>query len=346
MFHFSGIRRPFRVAAGLLLALSLTACGSGSSASSLKKVNIALMPNVTDAQALIGKNNGTFAKSLGSGVSISWRSFNAGPDEIQAFLTGAEDIGYIGPGPALTGYVQSHGDIQIISGSADGGMMLVARSGTNIQSVKDLSGKKVAIPQFGNTQHLLLLNLLKKNGLKTTDKGGTVTVEQVTNADVQAMFERGTLDAALVPEPWGTTLVKKSGARIVLDEKSLWMKGQYATTVVIARKEFIRKHPDIVEKFLEAHVSLTELVQKEPVSAQKAVNAQMALITGKKLSASILASSFQNLSAVYDPSKTSVLAFKQFAQDAGYLKSESGKDLFDLSILNKVLKADGKTPVS
>ncbi len=159
-------------AVGLVTAfvVGLTACGAESAASTdkLTKLNVAVFPNLTHAQGLVGKNDGTFQKAVGSGITINWKTFNAGPDEIQAFLSGAEDIGYIGPGPAVTAYVQSHGSIQIVAGSTDGGAMLVARKGVDIANAKDLSGKKVAIPQYGNTQHLLLLNLLKKNGLKTT----------------------------------------------------------------------------------------------------------------------------------------------------------------------------------
>lgn len=345
------MRKTTLAALGIFLALGMTACntagGGSTSSGQLKELNVALFPNLTHAQGLVGKNNGTFQKAVGSGVTINWKSYNAGPDEVQAFLTGAEDIGYIGPGPALTGYVQSHGDIQIVAGSTDGGALLVARKGVDIKNVKDLAGKKVAIPQYGNTQHLLLLNLLKENGLKTTDKGGTVTVQQVNNPDVQTLFDKGALDAALVPEPWGSTLVQKDSAQVVLDENALWRNGEYATAVVIARKEFIKAHSDVLEKFLKAHVELTDYIHKNPSAAQDAVNAQINVLTQKKLSADILASSFKNTTVVNDPAKASVLDFAKFAKDAGYLQgSTSYGTLFDFTALNKALKADGKASIS
>lgn len=341
------------VAASALLTVGLAACSNtGSNAGSgsvgtLKTLNVALFPNITHAQALVGKNNGDFQKAVGSGTTINWKSFNAGPDEVQAFLTGAEDIGYIGPGPAITGYVQSRGDIQIVAGSTDGGALLVARKGVDISSVKDLAGKKVAIPQYGNTQHLLLLNLLKKNGLKTADKGGTVTVQQVNNPDVQTLFDKGALDAALVPEPWGSTLVQKDGAKVVLDQNAIWRNGNYATAVVIARKEFIQKHADVLEKFLKAHVELTDLINQNASVAQNAINSQINVLTQKKLSADILASALKNTTVVNDPAKASVLDFAAFAKDAGYLQGSSDyRTLFDLTTLNQVLKADGKATIS
>lgn len=344
------LRRTAVLAAGTTLLATLGACstaGGTASWGTLKELNVALFPNMTHAQALVGKNNGAFEKALGSGITINWKSFNAGPDEVQAFLTGSEDIGYIGPGPAVTAYVQSKGDVQIVAGSTDGGTLLVARKGVSITSVKDLAGKTVAVPQYGNTQHLLLLNLLKENGLKTADKGGNVTVQQVNNPDVQTLFEKGSLDAALVPEPWGSTLLQKGTAMVVLDEKALWRNGEYATAVVIARKEFIEQHGDVLKKFLKAHVDLTDYINQNAADAQSAVNTQINTLTGKSLSTDVLAAAFENTTVVNDPAKASVLDFAKFSQDAGYLKSGSDLSrLFDFTALNSVLKSAGKATVS
>ncbi len=174
-----------------------------------------------------------------------------------------------------------------------------------------------------------------------------MTVEQVDNADVQTLFDKNELDAALVPEPWGSTLVAKDQARIVLNDKTLWRNGKYATAVVIARKDFIQKHSDVLKNFLKAHVQLTETINKDPSHAQTSIIEQIKQVTGKTLSSSIMTSSFQNTTVVNDPSKASVLDFAKFAKDAGYLKGNSDfKDLFALDILNQILKAEGKPTVS
>ena len=328
---------------------SLAGCqpASEKTSSGTSSLRIALFPNITHAQGLVGKENGDFQKAVGSNVKITWTSFNAGPDETQAFMAGSEDIGYIGPGPAISAYVQSHGDIQIIAGSTDAGELLVSRKGVAISSVKDLAGKKVGVPQFGNTQHLTLLHLLKDNHLKPTTQGGTVEVVEANNSDVQSLFEKGQLDAALVPEPWGSTLFQKAGATIVLDEKSIWRNGQYATAVVIARKDYIDKHPDIVENFLKAHVALTKYINQNPEKAEQAVNGQIQQLTQKQLSSDILAASFKRLSVVNDPAKSSVKDFYTFSKDAGYIKgSDSLSNLFNLTALNKVLKASGEKTIS
>ena len=79
-----------------------------------------------------------------------------------------------------------------------------------------------------------------------------MTVTAVENADVQNMMDQGNIDAALVPEPWGSTLVE-NGAEIVLDYDEVYADGDYPVAVVVVRKDFLEENPEIVSAFLEKH---------------------------------------------------------------------------------------------
>jgi len=70
-------------------------------------VRIGYFPNITHSQALIGMANGTFQKNFGSTIKIEERIFNAGPSVIEAMFAGELDIAYVGPNPAINGYVKS-----------------------------------------------------------------------------------------------------------------------------------------------------------------------------------------------------------------------------------------------
>jgi NitT/TauT family transport system substrate-binding protein len=72
-------------------------------------VRVGAFPNITHAQAMIGKANGSFERALGSAARIRWTSFNAGPSGIEALFSGALDMTYIGPNPTISGYVHSNG---------------------------------------------------------------------------------------------------------------------------------------------------------------------------------------------------------------------------------------------
>src|SRR6266436_3788098 len=148
------MRTPFSysriLALVVLFVFALAGCGSQSSNTSNGQtiVNLGYFPNLTHAVALVGVERGTFQNALGSNVKLETKTFNAGPAEIEALFAGDIDIGYVGPNPAIDGYVKSHGQaLRIIAGAASGGALLIVRPGANIKTAKDLSGKRIATPQ-------------------------------------------------------------------------------------------------------------------------------------------------------------------------------------------------------
>lgn len=330
----------------------LAGCGNTSSGGSSKQtggnvaVNIGFFPNITHSQALVGKQNGSFEKAFGKNVKVNWKQFNAGSSEIEAFLAGAIDIGYIGPGPAINGYSKSNGDVQIIAGATDAGAILVSRKDETIKNVKDLANKKVAVPQFGNTQDLSLRNLLNKNGLKDKTKGGNVEIIQADNPDIKTLLSTKQIDAALVPEPWGSRLVVETGANVVLDYNKVWRDGKYPTAVVLVRKEFLQQHPDLVEKFLKTHVELTEYIQKDNSKASDIVNDQIYNLTKSKLSKDVLTSAFKRITVTNDPEKAAVNEMVDLSVSTGFIKQKPDTtNLINLKPLNKVLKEEGQKEI-
>ncbi|MCX8129314.1 MAG: aliphatic sulfonate ABC transporter substrate-binding protein [Clostridia bacterium] len=331
----------------LLIYISgvFTACSSKKESKN-SAVRVAHFPNITHSQALIGRAEGQFQKAIGEDNKIEWKVFNAGPAEIEAFFAGEVDIGYIGPGPAINGYSRSKGELQIVAGATNAGAILVSRRDLTIRNVKELSGKKVAVPQFGNTQDLSLRNLLKENGLRDAAKGGDVEIRQADNPDIKILLDKGDIDAALVPEPWGSRLIKEVGAKVVLDFNRIWRGGEYSTAVVVVRTAFLEEYPDLVEKFIKAHVELTEYINKNIDTAKQTVNAQIELLTKKPLSKDILDESFKRLTVTYSPEKDSVIGFVDLSVENGFLRQRPEiKNIFNLEILNKVLKEKGLSEV-
>jgi len=152
------------LACALTLALTATACVSGAEQVTMK---VGHFPNITHSQALVGLARGTFQKELGKDVKIDVKVFNAGPSAIEAMFAGELDLTYIGPNPAINGYVKSNGEaLRIVAGTTSGGAGLVVRQDSGISSAKDFHGKKIASPQLGNTQDVALRGWLKDNGYK------------------------------------------------------------------------------------------------------------------------------------------------------------------------------------
>src|SRR5512141_269196 len=166
----------------LLSACAPAATPAGNSSASTSNPNatavrVAYFPNITHAVGLVSVARGTLQKSLGENAKLEIKPFNAGPALIEALLAGEIDLGYVGPNPAINGYVKSHGAaLRIVAGASGGGASFVVRPDANIQTAKDLDGKVFATPQVGGTQDVALRYYLQQNGLKTTDKGGTVRI--------------------------------------------------------------------------------------------------------------------------------------------------------------------------
>ena len=150
------------ILAGIALSTLFAISGCGTSKDEVNSIKVGYFNNVTHAQALLMKSEKSLENTFGKDINVKWTAFNAGPAEVEALFAGDIDIGYIGPVPAISANVKSNGDVQILSGAAKGGAILIRREGAQISGVKDLAGKTVAIPQIGNTQHLSLLKLLEE----------------------------------------------------------------------------------------------------------------------------------------------------------------------------------------
>lgn len=301
----------------MVVLTGMTGCGN-SPAGGTTEVNIGYFNNVTHAQALLMKADGSLEDSMGEDVHLKWTAFNAGPAEVEALFAGDIDIGYIGPVPAISANVKSKGDVVILSSSTQGGAVLIVGKDSGIKSAADLSGKTVAIPQIGNTQHLCLLDLLNENGLKPITEGGDVNVTAVANADVANMMERGDIDAALVPEPWGATLLEQ-GAELLLDYDEIYMNGQYDVAVVVVRKDFMEEHSDLVEKFLQEHEAATDKINNERDEALRLINAELQSATGKALSESIIKKAFERIGVKTELNRESVMGFAAISKEQAFI---------------------------
>lgn len=315
---------------------------------SAKIVRLGFFPNITHSQALVGVAKGDFQKALGEGVKLEAKAFNAGPLAIEAIFASQIDIAYIGPNPAINGYIKSRGKaLKIIAGATSGGAVFVVRKDSGIKSAKDLKGKKFASPQLGNTQDVALRSYLRKNGYELAEKGGEVAVVTVANPDILTLFKKKEIDGAWVPEPWGARLVKEAGGRIFLDERDLWPGGKFVSANVVARTRFLEKNPELVKKILKTHVELTEWINGNPDDAKKIVNAEIKELTQKAFPKEVLDDGWSRLEVTYDPVSRSLIESAKSAFNLGFLGKEEPdlSRVYNLTILNEVLKEKGLSKV-
>jgi len=351
----TAFRRTLSLIALLPLAVGLAACGGNSSADSAAssssggtapELRLGYFANVTHAAALIGVQDGLFAKELGD-TKLTTQVFNAGPDEVEALFGGAIDAAYIGPSPTINAYGQSDGDaIRIIAGAASGGAQLVVRNG--IDKPADLKGTTLASPQLGNTQDVALRTWLTDQGLKNSVQGGgDVTIAPTANSDVLNLFKSGQLDGAWVPEPYSSRLVLEGGGHVLVNEKDLWPEGKFVTTHLIVSTDFLTKYPDTVAALLRGHVAAVKEATDHADAAKTSVNAALQAAGGKPLEAAVLDRAWSELTVTYDPIASALKKSAENGVSAGTTETKVDlKGIYDLRPLNAVLKDQGLDTVS
>jgi NitT/TauT family transport system substrate-binding protein len=327
-------------------ASSTTGNGLDEPAAEDVTLRLGYFPNVTHAPAVIGVENGAFAEALGDNVTLETAPFNAGPEAVEALFSDAIDASFIGPNPAINAFAQSDGEaIRIVSGTASGGAYLVVKP--EITSPEDLAGKKIASPQLGNTQDVALRAWLADQGYETDQSGGgDVSVVPQENAQTLETFVAGTIDGAWVPEPWATRLVNEGGGKILVDERDLWPDGEYVTTHLIVKTEFLDEHPDVVKSLIEGLGNSIDLITDDPATAGPLLSQGIEKLTDKPLAPELVDATFENVTFTLDPIASSLQESAQNAEELGLLDPVELDGIYDLTLVNEVLADRGEAEVS
>jgi NitT/TauT family transport system substrate-binding protein len=315
---------------------------SGATASTLR---LGYFANVTHTTPIVGVANGFFAGKLGS-TKLTTTIFNAGPTEMTALLGGHLDAAYVGPSSALNAWVKSKGSgLTIVAGAENAGAELVVDS--KITSVADLKGATLADPQLGNTQDVALRYWLKEQGYPTTlQGGGAVKVEPTANATALTLFEQGRIQGAWVPEPYASELVLQGGGHVLVDEKTLWPSGNFATTNLVVSNTFLKAYPQTVEELIEGQIAANAWITANPAAAQTVVNTALKTLTGKALPAATIARSWTEENVTNDPEASSLQTSLNHAVSDGLLKQSPLNGIYDLTLLNQALTTAGDPTVS
>lgn len=324
----------------LLLLATVTGCKKSEAERRNAPLRLGFFPNITHAQALVGNEEGTFARELGE-IKLDIKQFNAGPAAMEALSSGSLDITYVGPGPAINTFLKAGRQLRVIAGAANGGAVFVARTA---RSAQDLKGKTVASPQIGNTQDIALRYWLKKQGLTIADDSkGDVRVIPTSNPDILSLFISRRLEAAWVPEPWGARLIVEGGGRLLVDERDLWPGRSFPATLLVTTAQVLQARPEQVSAILRAHAALTREWQANPDAFAGKANDAFGKLTGKKLSPEILKQAFSRIEPTVQPQAEAMAQTAKHAQELGYVSNADLTGMIDPSILASVLSsAEGR----
>ncbi|ADV67456.1 aliphatic sulfonates family ABC transporter, periplasmic ligand-binding protein [Deinococcus maricopensis DSM 21211] len=320
----------------LLLPLTLLLTLGAANAQSATTLRLGVFPNVTHAAGLVGIKQGLFQKQLGN-VKLQVKEFANGSQVNEAFAAGAIDAAYVGPGPVMNAFMRGV-PIQVISGAASAGAVLVGRGDLKLRGVTALAGRKVAVPTRGSTQDISLRHLLHVNGLKASDEGGNVTIVPIDPANMPAAFASKQVDAALVQEPWGAVL-EAQGAKLLVNEKGIWNGGDYTTTVLVVNTQYAKKNPEAVKDLLRGHLAAINFIRGSNAGAQKAISDQIYAFTGQRPDRDTLFKGLARTKITWDINLKTLGEYAQLNKEAGFARDVPDLARFvDLDLVRSLAK--------
>ena len=319
------------IAAGIGAIIMFSALGVSLSANDStyeNKIRVAYFPNIGHAIPIVGMEKGFFAEHLGDDVKIETKVFDSGPQAIESLFANSVDIAYVGPGPAINGFLNSNNqNVKILAGAASGGASFIVHPDSKINSAADFDGKKIAAPQIGNTQDVSLRHFLAENQLKPAEKGGSVVVYNIPNPDIYTLFVKGDIDGAWVAEPWATILETELNGNRLFHEEDLWPDKEFASVLLIGNVDYIDKNGAVWAAYIRAHHETQIWIEANPVETRNVFNDFLDSYLGQSLSDNVVDIALSNIMITADPKPNSVISFAEKADALGYL----GRNGYDLS---------------
>nr|WP_042197880.1 ABC transporter substrate-binding protein [Kibdelosporangium sp. MJ126-NF4] len=189
--------------------------GGGTSSSSLEKprVNVAILPTVEIAPLQLAIRNGYFAAE---GLEVNVAIAGSGQQTVEGMVNGQYDIVYSTYPPLLLAKAKGVADVRIIAANsyaAPGTAMLVRGKSSPLRTAADLAGKKVAVTAKGTLSELMVRVALAEQKVPQE----SVTVIEMPFPDMPTALDRGTIDAAMIVEPFVTSAQRSVGAVPVMD---------------------------------------------------------------------------------------------------------------------------------
>ena len=189
---------------------------------------------------VLQKAQGSLEKKLGAqGVGVKWVEFPAGPQLLEGLNVGSVDVGFVGEAPPI--FAQAAGARFVYIGNdpaAPEAEALVVPKDSPIRNVAELKGRKVALNK-GSNVHYLLVRLLEKHGLKYAD----VQPVFLPPADARAAFEKGSVDAWAIWDPFLAAVEKQIGARVLADGRGVVNNYAY----YLGERGYVEKNPRVIE---------------------------------------------------------------------------------------------------
>ncbi|MBJ9977646.1 aliphatic sulfonate ABC transporter substrate-binding protein [Pseudomonas sp. S75] len=191
-----------------------------------------------------------------SATEVQWIEFPAGPQMLEALNVGALDIGSTGDIPPL--FAQAAGADLLYIGAEPPkpqAEAILVRGNSPITTVQQLKGRRVAL-QKGSSAHNVLLRALQQAGLSLTD----IQPIYLAPAEARAAFERGSVDAWAIWDPFYSAIELEGHARLLANGEGLGLSGPF----YLGERGYFQAHSDFVQQVLQTLNEAEALTRSDP----------------------------------------------------------------------------------
>jgi NitT/TauT family transport system substrate-binding protein len=340
----ASVRLAIAAAATILLA-SGCATSASRARGSADVLRLGVFPTLTHAVAHVGIRSGIFERDLAP-TRLQVTALNSGTEAGIALLSGSIDAAYIGAWPTASLFERS-GKVRVVAGAAEGGVSLVVRRGAGISAPADLHGKRIAVPNLGNSQDVALRTWLHQHDLRATDEGGDVSITECDTPQLLQLFRADRLDGAWVPEPYPTQLVDAGVADPLVDEADLWPRGGFLTANLVVSSIYMDAHPDVVGRLVRANVDAIRSIRSDPQAAMTMAARELTALGASDLPPDVVERAWAKITFTWDPIPEAMVRVSEDAFALGLLPSRPTDILgiYELDALDEVLNDEGLPPV-
>ena len=194
-----------------------------------------------------------FFKKEGVNVTLKW--FPVYSDSLSALSTGQIDANSQTLSDTLAPASKNIAlKAVLVNDNSNGGDGIVVKP--DIQSIKDLKGKRVAT-ELGTVDHMLLLTALEQNGMGEKD----INYINMAVNDAGPAFIAGKLDAAVLWEPFLSKAIKDGKGKLLFSSKDT---PGLIPDLLVFRKDITDKRPDDVKKIVRAWFDALDYWKQNP----------------------------------------------------------------------------------
>ena len=210
------------------------------------------------------KAKGSLEKRLAEqGIEVQWTEFPGGPQLLEGLNVGSIDFGTTGEAPPI--FAQAAGaDLLYVAHEppAPTSEAILVPKDSSLKSVSELKGKKIALNK-GSNVHYLLVRALEDAGLKYSD----IQPVYLPPADARAAFERGSVDAWVIWDPFQAAAEHQLQARTLRNGEGLVANHQF----YLAARPYAEKHPEVVSVLVEEIRSVGGWIRQNSAEATQQV---------------------------------------------------------------------------